>query len=172
MAKSKYTDEFKKEVAAATSEPGATLKAVGEQFGVNPTLVRNWKLQFSDNSTPDREDMVMLDFDDLVDSIVEEFKKDPRNKVFAHQSLLIASVKEETDNEISQDQLGSLIQSYENGELDGDEEELYDAAVYCCSVLARKCFGEDPDDEDEEVDYEVSWVENEDGTFSAEIRPN
>jgi len=42
-----YTDEFKKEVASAAAKPGATLKSVAEEFGVNPTLVRNWKIQFS-----------------------------------------------------------------------------------------------------------------------------
>lgn len=41
-----YTDEFKKEVASAALEDGATLKSVGEKYNVNPTLVRNWKHKF------------------------------------------------------------------------------------------------------------------------------
>ncbi len=45
-----YTDDFKKEVAEAASKPGATLKSVGDQFDVNPTLVRNWKIQFASSS--------------------------------------------------------------------------------------------------------------------------
>ena len=44
--KNTYSDDFKKEVAEAAQKPGATLASVGEQFGVNPTLVRNWKIKF------------------------------------------------------------------------------------------------------------------------------
>ena len=43
---SKYTDEFKIKVANATLEPGSSLKSVGEKFGVNPTLVRNWRIKY------------------------------------------------------------------------------------------------------------------------------
>ena len=47
-SKKTYSDEFKLEVAKATQEVGATLASVGEQFGVSPTLVRNWKIKFID----------------------------------------------------------------------------------------------------------------------------
>jgi hypothetical protein len=50
--------------------------------------------------------------------------------------------------------------------------EIYDAAIYSCSQLAKACFGEDPEDDDEEVDHEVSWVENDDGSYTAEVRPS
>jgi transposase-like protein len=43
-----YSDDFKREVAEAASQPGSTLSSIGEQFDVNPTLVRNWKIQFSE----------------------------------------------------------------------------------------------------------------------------
>jgi len=46
--KNTYSDDFKKEVAEAAQEPGATLASVGEQFDVSPTLVRNWKIKFSE----------------------------------------------------------------------------------------------------------------------------
>jgi len=46
--KNTYSDDFKKEVAEAAQSPGATLASVGEQFGVSPTLVRNWKIKFSE----------------------------------------------------------------------------------------------------------------------------
>ena len=42
MANSKYTEDFKKKVALAASDGSSTLKAVGQNFAVNPTLVRNW----------------------------------------------------------------------------------------------------------------------------------
>tara|TARA_B110000902_G_scaffold237930_1_gene285342 strand:+ start:214 stop:375 length:162 start_codon:yes stop_codon:yes gene_type:complete len=47
-----------------------------------------------------------------------------------------------------------------------------DAAIYACSVVAGMCFGDDPEDEDEEVDYEISWLEEDGGEYTAEIRPN
>lgn len=47
IGKSKYTDDFKLKVARAALEDGATLKSVGQMFGVSPTLVRNWKNKFS-----------------------------------------------------------------------------------------------------------------------------
>ena len=49
---------------------------------------------------------------------------------------------------------------------------MYDAAVFCCSVLSRKCFAEDPEDEEAEVDYQISWIKNDDGSIVAEIRPS
>ena len=46
--KNTYSDDFKKEVAEAAQKPGATLASVSEQFDVSPTLVRNWKIKFSE----------------------------------------------------------------------------------------------------------------------------
>ena len=68
----------------------------------------------------------MPDFDELIEKISNEFHKDPRNKVFAPQELLIASVKEEMGEDISADRLSSIVSSYEEGEIDGDEEEIYE----------------------------------------------
>lgn len=52
-ANSKYTEEFKIKVAEATLEDGATLKSVGEKFGVNPTLVRNWRIKYVEGTPSD-----------------------------------------------------------------------------------------------------------------------
>ena len=112
-----------------------------------------------------------MSVDQLVEGIVAEFRADPRNKVFAQESVLIASAQEETGEKISTEELHELIEGHQNGSLDDDDLEKFDGAVYVCGVLARLCFGENPDDEDEEVDYDVSWIENDDGTYSAEIRP-
>ena len=46
--KNTYSDDFKKEVAEAAQKPEATLASIGEQFSVSPTLVRNWKIKFSE----------------------------------------------------------------------------------------------------------------------------
>ena len=40
--KKAYSDEFKRQVASAANQDGATLASVGQQFDVS-TLVRNWK---------------------------------------------------------------------------------------------------------------------------------
>ncbi len=88
-----------------------------------------------------------------------------------HATLLTASVHEEMGKEISPNDLKEIIHGYQEGDLNGNQEGIYDAAVYCCGVLARKCFADDPDDEDAEVDYEVSWIENQDGSMSGEVRP-
>jgi transposase-like protein len=87
MPKSKYTEDFKKQVAFAASDGTSTLKAVGQRFGVNPTLVRNWKLKFSqgDNMSDAQStelvwhiDRAKFSFDDPDE--YEEWKKD--KKVF------------------------------------------------------------------------------------------
>jgi len=107
----------------------------------------------------------------LIDEIVRTHQKDPRNKVFVSEPVLLASVAEEVGVQISSAKLIELIENYQNGSLDDESEELYDGAIYACSEVARRCFGDDPDDEDEEVDHEVSWIENEDGSYAAEVRP-
>ncbi len=113
----------------------------------------------------------MPDFDELIEKVSTDFHADPRNKVIAPAELLTASVHEEMGKEISPNDLKEIIHGYQEGDLNGNQEGIYDAAVYCCGVLARLCFADDPDDEDAEVDYEVSWIENQDGSMSGEVRP-
>jgi transposase-like protein len=48
--KKSYSDDFKRQVALAANKDGATLASVGQQFDVSPTLVRNWKNKFSENT--------------------------------------------------------------------------------------------------------------------------
>ena len=112
-----------------------------------------------------------MELDEQIEQIAATFHEDPKNKVFANEKLLLASVLEENGNEISSENLVTIVKSYEDGNLSETDEELYDAAVYCCSVLARKCFAEDPEDEDEEVDFNLTWLHEDDGSVSAEIRP-
>ena len=59
-----YSEEFKKEVAEAASKSGVTLKSVGEQFDVNPTLVRNWKIQFASSYETNGDDVAESSGDD------------------------------------------------------------------------------------------------------------
>jgi transposase-like protein len=87
MANSKYTEDFKKRVALAASDGTSTLKAVGQKFGVSPTLVRNWKLKYNQGENMSEElsaglvwhiDRAKFSFDDADE--YEEWKKE--KKVF------------------------------------------------------------------------------------------
>jgi hypothetical protein len=110
-------------------------------------------------------------FSQLIDKIIDDFKKDPRTKVFVDEQTLLAAAKEETgEAEITIEKLREVIAKYINGDLeDSDEQSIYDGAVYACGVAANNCFGADPDDE---VDYELDWILNSDDSYSAEVRQN
>jgi len=84
-----------------------------------------------------------MTFDQLVKDIVTEFRADPRNKVFASESLLLASVEEGTGEKISSEQLRALVEGHQSGSLDGDDLEILDRAVYVCDVLASCKFSSD-----------------------------
>lgn len=113
-------------------------------------------------------------FADRIDKIIDDFKADPRNKVFIDEETLLSSALEETGNEVSIDQLRQVIKNFLSNEMDGDDYSIYDGAIYACSVAANHCFGnpeENEDDDNYSVDYEVDWLENDDGSFTAEVRP-
>ncbi|MDB4806706.1 hypothetical protein OAG89_01815 [Pseudomonadales bacterium] len=114
-------------------------------------------------------------FADLIDKIIDEYKADPRNKIFIDEDTLLASAMEETGSEITLEKLRSVISEFLSGEIDDDDYSIYDGAVYACSVASNNCFGnpeEHEDDDDYSVDYEVDWIKNDDGSFVAEIRPS
>ena len=110
-----------------------------------------------------------MSLNELTDQIVREFKADPRNKVYATEELLLASVLDESGKKINSKQLHAIIGANEAGEITEKQQETYDAAVCVCGQLARLCFG---NNEEEDVDYDLSWIENNDGSYSAEIRPS
>lgn len=105
---------------------------------------------------------------DLFNGIVEEFKADPRNKIFASEQLLIMSVTEETGKQINAVEFRKVINKFLAADMTDKDYEIYDGAVAVCGELARSCFGTDPD---EDVDYEIEWWEDDDRSFSAVIRP-
>ena len=108
----------------------------------------------------------------LVDKLATEFKADPRNKIFVGEEMLIASATEETGKQVTATQLRKVIAAFVEGGMTDKQESLYDAAVYAIGLSAKQCWATDPDDEDEEVDYSVSWIENPDGSYAAEVRPS
>ena len=105
----------------------------------------------------------------LIDEIISDYKDSPRNKVFVAMALPYESVSEEVGRKVSAEKLARIISEYVAGNLSEKNEAIYDGAVAVCGEVARRCFGDGPDDD---VDYEVSWIENDDNTFSAEIRPS
>ena len=112
-----------------------------------------------------------MSLDEMVKPLVSDFKSDKRNKVFVPENILITSILEENGKEIDLEELRQIIKKYLDGELDSESQDIYDAAIYSCSLVARLCFADDPEDEDAEVDYEISWLEDDNGSYSAEIRP-
>jgi hypothetical protein len=113
----------------------------------------------------------MSALDQKIKKIVDNFREDPRNKVFASEDVLILGIQELCRVEITSEKLREIIDQFEDGKLSGEGLDLYDGAVYPCYTLARLCFSEDPEDEDEEVDSQITWLENEDGSYVAEVRP-
>lgn len=97
---------------------------------------------------------------------VEEFKKDPRNKILIQWDLLVQSARCELQKEITGDKVKRAIVSYIRGRISASNEEIYDAAVAVCGELARKCFAPGRDD----CDYKIAWSETADGNFLAEVR--
>ena len=113
-------------------------------------------------------------FAELIDKVIDDYKADPRNKIFIDESVLLSAAIEETGNPVTVDQLRSVISNFLSGEMDGDDYSIYDGAIYACAVAANNCFGDpvaNEDDDDYSVDYELNWIDNSDGSFSAEIRP-
>jgi hypothetical protein len=107
-----------------------------------------------------------MSIENAASPIISEFKNDPRNKVFVGFDALRISAQEETGTEVSPDSLKSVIQAYLDGECTDEQESVYDGAVYICGYVARSCFGEGPDDD---IDYEIEWMVNDDGSFTAQV---
>lgn len=109
-----------------------------------------------------------MSLEEFIVELAKPFKEDPRNKVLVREQLLLASVAEESGNDISADKLRTIISAFLTGELDEESEALYDSAVYACGMAARHCFNDDPEDD---ADYIIDWLEQEDGSYVAEVRP-
>jgi transposase-like protein len=53
--KKTYPESFKREVADAALKKGNTLQSVADEYGISPTLVRNWKNKFdSENKSSNK----------------------------------------------------------------------------------------------------------------------
>jgi len=106
-------------------------------------------------------------FDDQLNYLVSNFKKDHRNKVSIDETLLLLGIKEELGLILTGTELATLINQYQSDDLDSDQMETYDAATIVCGQVASRCFSEDGDD----MDYELDWNEDDAGHVFAIIRP-
>ena len=104
-----------------------------------------------------------------IEKIVSDFKNDPRNKLFVDEDVLMVTASEETGEAITEIKIREVITAFLSGEMNDDQQSIYDGAVYACSSAARQCFG---DDEDEDIDYKIDWLQQDNGSFVAEVRPN
>ena len=57
----------------------------------------------------------MKDMFEIADLIANDYKKDPRNKTYATEELILASILEETGELISAASLHGLIDQYQSG---------------------------------------------------------
>ena len=110
-----------------------------------------------------------MSLNEMVEKLASEFKADPRNKISVNEEMLIASATEETGKNVTAAKLRKVIAAYLSGDMDEKLEAIYDGAVYACGLSARHCFSDDPDDD---IDYEVDWQKQEDGSYIAEVRPS
>jgi len=108
-----------------------------------------------------------------IEKIIKDYKTDPRNKIFIDEETLLAAAIEETGDKVTAPELRSVIGRFIDGEMEDDDYSVYDGATYACATVANICFA-DPSrqGEDDSVDYQLEWIENTDGSYCAEIRPD
>jgi hypothetical protein len=104
----------------------------------------------------------------MIQELVDDYQREPRNKIFLGERLLLTSASEETGSDVSSDQFRKVVREYLNGAMSAEAQAIYDGAVYACGASARLCFGSDPE---QDVDYGIDWLEQIDGTYVAEVRP-
>ena len=139
-ANSKYTKDFKMIVAEATLEDGSTLKSVGEKFGVHPTLVRNWKLKYTDHSGGSVTGDASTN-----DSETQKFK-------LSYKRIFI------NNNEI-EDEMRELIES-------GDFSDAINAIFVISNGAFYKIFDDSVDDEVEAIQTKITNLKYDDTGLS------
>ena len=110
-----------------------------------------------------------MDLETAIGKAVQDFHKDPRNKLFVDSQLLLESARVETGKKLSAAALRSTIRKYLEGEASEKDLAIYDGAVAVCGELARRCFGSSAD---EDVEYGIEWIEDDSGCFTAQVRTN
>ena len=141
-----HSDEFKKQVAEAASRQGATLKSVGAEFNVNPTLVRNWKLQFG-SMEETKSTSGGIDFMDETTLISEVEKKYGSDEHWEILKEFVDAINEDGPSFYQFRQLGYSL----NGDFEDELLGLY--AFRICLQLASD------ESEIEEIVGELSFID-------------
>ena len=97
---------------------------------------------------------------DLINSIVDSFKSDPRNKIIIESKDLVQHTSEEMMEDINSKMICHSISSYESGSSTERDQNILDAAISICHQVADRCWGkciDINDDEWTEIDISTEW---------------
>lgn len=101
----------------------------------------------------------------VVDKLVEENRKDPRNKITISCSGVIDFSSEELGLRIDEMALLAAIETYRAGTADNVSQGIVDAATSICHQVADRVWGRCLDQEEdrwEEIDVSVDWINDTD----------
>jgi len=108
----------------------------------------------------------------IVDKIVKENRKDPRNKITISCSDMIDFSSEERDVRIDNAALLNAVEAYSAGTADGPAQEIADAATALCHQVADRVWGkclDQKEDKWEEIGISVDWIKDTGGSAGVEI---
>ncbi len=101
-----------------------------------------------------------MNSDDIVKSLVEAFRADPRNKLQMGADVLLPFIASELRRSVSATELADALTAFDNGEASAEEQEIVDAGTALCHQVAARCWGEcldEANDEWSEVDISTDW---------------
>jgi len=133
-------------------------------------IKKRYRAERDENKKLD-EALVAADVATIASRYAKNFLKDPRNKAHVEESILLLSANEELGKKISPKALRTTIEKFINGGMSEKDEQLYDAAIYVCALIAKQVWANDPEDEEEDVEYSIDWIENPDDSVRAVVRP-
>jgi hypothetical protein len=102
-----------------------------------------------------------MDQDDIVDKLVAENRKDPRNKIIIDGEDLSAFASDELDIVVTVSSLTQAVIAYKNGAPNEHHQATIDAATALCHQVADRVWGEcldEADDEWEEINIATDWI--------------
>ena len=115
--------------------------------------------------------------DDIVDKLVTENRKDPRNKIIIDGEDLSAFAFDELGVVVTTSKLTQAVEAYKNGTPNEDHQRTIDAATALCHQVADRVWGEcfnREEDEWEEIDISTDWItepEPGEGDLRVVVRP-
>lgn len=97
---------------------------------------------------------------EIINSIVNSFNNEPRNKIVISCSDLCNYASEELGSKLSPKSLAKSLTTFKDGEANEDEERILDAATSLCHQVSNRCWGECEDEEEDEwseIDISTEW---------------